>query len=338
MYTFVDHLNGESLTLRPEGTASCVRAVLAAQSAVQRAAAAVLHRPDVPARAPAEGALPAVPPGRRRGAGLSRPGRGCRAHRHVRRACGSSSDWTDIRLQINTLGSPEARARYRARLVKYLEQHLRAPGRGRPAGACTPIRCACWTARIRRCRQLIEGAPRLYDDLDEDSLKHFEDLQAILRALGLEYEINPRLVRGLDYYNHTVFEWVTDRLGAQAAVCAGGRYDGLIEQLGGKPAPACGFAMGVERLLALMGDAGTPAPPSAPDVYLVLSGAGVRRVGLAGGGAPARCRAEGRLALRRRQLQVADEAGRRERSALRRDRRRGRGRRRRRWRSSRCGN
>ena len=124
-------------------------------------------------------------------------------------------------------------------------------------------------------QELIEGAPRLYDDLDEDSLKHFEDLQVILRSLGLDYEINPRLVRGLDYYNHTVFEWLTDRLGAQAAVCAGGRYDGLIVQLGGKPAPACGYAMGVERLLALMSDAGTVAPPSAPDVYLAFSGAGV---------------------------------------------------------------
>jgi histidyl-tRNA synthetase len=120
----------------------------------------------------------------------------------------------------------------------------------------------------------IDGAPRLYDDLDEDSLKHFEDLQAILRSVGLEYEINPRLVRGLDYYNHTVFEWLTGRLGAQAAVCAGGRYDGLVTQLGGKAAPACGYAMGVERLLALMSESGAVAPHAPPDVYLVFSGAG----------------------------------------------------------------
>ena len=111
---------------------------------------------------------------------------------------------------------------------------------------------------------VIEGAPRLIDDLDEDSLKHFEELQTHPARLELEYQINPRLVRGLDYYNYTVFEWVTDRLGAQAAVCAGGRYDGLLEQLGGKPAPACGFAMGVERLLALMGEPGSAAPPRRP--------------------------------------------------------------------------
>ena len=126
-------------------------------------------------------------------------------------------------------------------------------------------------------QSIIEGAPRLYDDLDEDSLRHFDGVQAILRGLDIEYEIRPRLVRGLDYYNYTVFEWTTERLGAQAAVCAGGRYDGLIPQLGGKPAPACGFAMGVERVLALLAAGedtigqGTPA-----DVYLAHSGAGTQ--------------------------------------------------------------
>jgi histidyl-tRNA synthetase len=118
---------------------------------------------------------------------------------------------------------------------------------------------------------VIAEAPRLADDLDEVSVKHFEELQAILGSAGIEYEINPRLVRGLDYYNYTVFEWVTDRLGAQAAVCAGGRYDGLFAQLGGKPAPACGFAMGVERLLALIATEEQPAA-AAPDAYLVHSG------------------------------------------------------------------
>jgi histidyl-tRNA synthetase len=118
---------------------------------------------------------------------------------------------------------------------------------------------------------VIGGAPRLMDDLDDGSLQHFEQLQALLRTAGIEYEINPRLVRGLDYYNYTVFEWVTDRLGAQAAVCAGGRYDGLFAQLGGKPAPACGYAMGIERLLALASAAGQPEP-EVYDVYLVHSG------------------------------------------------------------------
>jgi histidyl-tRNA synthetase len=121
-------------------------------------------------------------------------------------------------------------------------------------------------------QEIVENAPRLLDDLDEDSLKHFEAVQAILREAGIEYQINPRLVRGLDYYNYTVFEWVTDRLGAQGTVCAGGRYDGLIEQIGGKPAPACGFAMGVERLLALMQESGFEPPHSAPDAYVVHQG------------------------------------------------------------------
>src|SRR5262249_45793987 len=118
-------------------------------------------------------------------------------------------------------------------------------------------------------QELIEGAPRLLDALGPDSLGHFEGVQAILRDAGRPYEINPRLVRGLDYYNLTVFEWVSDGLGAQGAVCAGGRYDGLLEQLGGKAAPACGFAIGIERLLALL--PGTDERVS-PDVYLVNQG------------------------------------------------------------------
>src|SRR5207245_8175389 len=117
--------------------------------------------------------------------------------------------------------------------------------------------------------EIINGAPRLLDDLDEDSLAHFEGLQRILREEGIDFDINPRLVRGLDYYNRTVFEWVTGRLGAQGTVCAGGRYDGLLEQVGGKPAPACGWAMGIERLLALVSDSGEHP---CPDVYLVNQG------------------------------------------------------------------
>jgi histidyl-tRNA synthetase len=116
---------------------------------------------------------------------------------------------------------------------------------------------------------VIAGAPRLLDALGEESLKHFEGVQAILKDAGRPYEINPRLVRGLDYYNLTVFEWVTDRLGAQGTVCAGGRYDGLLEQIGGKPAPACGWAMGIERLLALLADSGERV---CPDIYLVNQG------------------------------------------------------------------
>jgi histidyl-tRNA synthetase len=122
-------------------------------------------------------------------------------------------------------------------------------------------------------REVIEAAPRLLDDLDEESLGHFEELQRLLRHCGVEFRINTRLVRGLDYYNRTVFEWVTNRLGAQGTVCAGGRYDGLIAQIGGKSAPGAGFAMGVERLLSLLAEAGARPPAGGPDVYLAWSGA-----------------------------------------------------------------
>jgi histidyl-tRNA synthetase len=119
---------------------------------------------------------------------------------------------------------------------------------------------------------MIEAAPRLADDLDQISLQHFEQLQVMLRAANVPFRINTRLVRGLDYYNATVFEWVTTRLGAQGTVCAGGRFDSLIEQIGGKPAPACGYAMGVERLLALLQDQGFQPPGKTPDAYIVHVG------------------------------------------------------------------
>jgi histidyl-tRNA synthetase len=127
-------------------------------------------------------------------------------------------------------------------------------------------------------REIVEQAPRLADDLDETSLKQFEALQAMLRDAAVEFRINSRLVRGLDYYNGAVYEWVSDRLGAQNAVCAGGRYDGLVEHIGGKPAPACGFAMGIERLLVLL-KAGAAVPLRATDVYLLRQGAAAERYG-----------------------------------------------------------
>jgi histidyl-tRNA synthetase len=127
-------------------------------------------------------------------------------------------------------------------------------------------------------QELVEGAPRLIDYLGEESLKHFDGVQRLLKDAGVPYRINPRLVRGLDYYNLTVFEWVTDQLGAQGTVCAGGRYDGLIGQLGGKPAPACGFAMGIERLLSLWRDLGRQHDTPAPDVYVVHQGDAAQRM------------------------------------------------------------
>jgi histidyl-tRNA synthetase len=273
MYTFVDHLNGESLTLRPEGTASCVRAVLQHNLLYGGPQRLYYTGPMFRHERPQKGRYRQF---HQIGVeALGYPGPDVDAE-HIGMAARlwKQLGLADIRLQINTLGSPESRARYRARLVGYLERHFDAlDADGKRRLHTNPLRVL--DSKNPAMQALIEDAPRLYDDLDEDSLKHFEGLQAILRSLGLDYEINPRLVRGLDYYNHTVFEWLTERLGAQAAVCAGGRYDGLIAQLGGKPAPACGYAMGVERLLALMSEAGAVAPQSAPDVYLAFSGAGV---------------------------------------------------------------
>jgi histidyl-tRNA synthetase len=270
MYTFVDELNGESLTLRPEGTASCVRAVLQHNllyNAPQRLFyAGPMFRHERPQK------------GRYRQfhqvgvESLGYPGPDMDAEHIIMCAdLWRRLKLSDVRLEINTLGSAEARARHRARLIHYLEQHqdkLDAEATRRLHS--NPLRIL--DSKNPAMQAIIENAPKLLDDLDEDSLRHFEAVQAILREAGIEYQINPRLVRGLDYYNYTVFEWVTDRLGAQGTVCAGGRYDGLIEQIGGKPAPACGFAMGVERLLALMQEGGFEPPHPAPDAYVVHQG------------------------------------------------------------------
>ncbi len=171
-------------------------------------------------------------------------------------------------MQINCLGSAAERAAYRKSLVSYLESREKdLDDDSKRRLRTNPLRVL--DSKNPEMQTLIAGAPHLLDALGEDSLKHFEGVQAILKDAGRPYEINPRLVRGLDYYNLTVFEWVSGDLGAQGTVCAGGRYDGLLEQIGGKAGPACGFAMGIERLLALLADSGERA---SPDVYLVNQG------------------------------------------------------------------
>jgi histidyl-tRNA synthetase len=182
-----------------------------------------------------------------------------------------------IALDLNTLGDASARARYRARLVKYLERNeARLDADSKRRLHANPLRVL--DSKNPDMREIVEQAPRLADDLDETSLKQFEALQAMLRDAAVEFRINTRLVRGLDYYNGAVYEWVSDRLGTQNAVCAGGRYDGLVEHIGGKPAPACGFAMGIERLLVLL-KAGAAVPLRATDVYLLRQGAAAERYG-----------------------------------------------------------
>jgi histidyl-tRNA synthetase len=176
-----------------------------------------------------------------------------------------------LRLEISTLGNAESRALHRSRLIQYFERHRDSLDEDSLRRLhINPLRIL--DSKNPGMQEIIEGAPKLIDDLDEESCMHFESLQHILREQGIAFEINLRLVRGLDYYNRTVFEWVTDKLGAQGTVCAGGRYDGLIEQVGGKSAPACGFAMGIERLLALMQEYGKQITQPAPDIYIVHQG------------------------------------------------------------------
>jgi histidyl-tRNA synthetase len=175
-----------------------------------------------------------------------------------------------LTLQINSLGTPESRRGYRARLVEYFEAHraeLDADSQRRLG--TNPLRIL--DSKNPQMQELIRGAPLLTDFLDDESRAHFVELRRLLDGFGIAYEINPRLVRGLDYYNRTVFEWITQSTGAQNAVCSGGRYDGLIAQLGGEPTPAVGFAMGVERLVTLL-LAAHPVPPCRPDVYVVVTG------------------------------------------------------------------
>jgi histidyl-tRNA synthetase len=178
---------------------------------------------------------------------------------------------TGLKLQINSLGTPDSRRAYRARLLEYLRAHaaqLDADSERRLAG--NPLRVL--DSKHPQMQEVIRGAPLLTEHLDPESHAHFDALCGMLRGVGVSYEINPRLVRGLDYYNRTVFEWITPSTGAQNAVCSGGRYDGLIAQLGGDATPAIGFAMGVERLVALMQAAGGAVPAPPPDVYVVVSG------------------------------------------------------------------
>jgi histidyl-tRNA synthetase len=177
-----------------------------------------------------------------------------------------------LTLQLNSLGTPDSRRAYRAHLVDYLRAHegqLDADSQRRLGG--NPLRVL--DSKNPQMQELIAGAPLLSEHLDAESRAHFEALCGMLAAVGVPYEINPRLVRGLDYYNRTVFEWVTASTAAQNAVCSGGRYDGLIAQLGGDATPAIGFAMGVERLVALLLAARGPVSAAPPDVYVVVSGA-----------------------------------------------------------------
>ncbi|GDX59921.1 histidine--tRNA ligase [Nitrosomonadaceae bacterium] len=275
MYTFLDHLNGESLTLRPEGTASCVRAALEHNLLYSGPQRLYYSGPMFRHERPQKGRYRQFHQVGVEALGYTGPDIDAE-HIVMCAALWGKLGIADVRLEIGTLGSVESRNLHRGRLINYLEQHLGELDEDAHRRLhSNPLRIL--DSKNPEMQQIIDGAPRLLDDLDEDSLKHFEGLQRSLRDQQIDFEINPRLVRGLDYYNRTVFEWVTDRLGAQGTVCAGGRYDGLVEQIGGKSTPACGFAMGVERLLALMQECGKEIPHVGPDIYVVHRGENATR-------------------------------------------------------------
>jgi histidyl-tRNA synthetase len=274
MYAFEDALNGERLALRPEGTAGCVRA------AIQHSLVAA----DGPQRLYYQGPM----------FRHERPqkGRYRQFHQIGAEALGFAGPdidaeliimgarlWeqfglTDIKLELNSLGSAEERASHRAALIAYFESNRdKLDEDAERRLHSNPLRIL--DSKSPAMQEIVEAAPKLIDYLGEKSLAHFEMVQVLLHKVGIAFRVNHRLVRGLDYYNLTVFEWVSDRLGAQGTVCAGGRYDGLVEQLGGKPMPAAGFAMGVERLLALWRESGEveyAVERSIPDVYVTHRG------------------------------------------------------------------
>jgi histidyl-tRNA synthetase len=276
MYTFDDR-NGDSLTLRPEGTAGCVR--FAEQNGllynqVQRLwYSGAMFRHERPQK------------GRYRqfeqiGAecfGMSGPDIDAELLLLCARIWQRLGISDEVTLELNSLGSAEARSLYASELVQFLRQFqadLDEDSQRRLES--NPLRIL--DSKVEKTRALLADAPRLDDFIDEESRTHFNELCGMLDDLGIVYRINPNIVRGLDYYNRTVFEWVTDALGAQGTVCAGGRYDGLVEQLGGKPTPGVGFAMGLDRL-ALMLENKT-VPEADADVYVVSQGSGPRQAAM----------------------------------------------------------
>ena len=279
MYTFVDELNGESLTLRPEGTASCVRAAIEHNLLFDGGKRLWYAGPMFRHERPQKGRYRQFHQVGVEALGFAGPDLDVEHLLMTARLWKLLGMAEHIRLEINTLGGAEARASHRQKLIAWFEAHAdQLDEDARRRLHSNPLRIL--DSKNPAMQALVEAAPRLMDELDEAALVHFQAVKQGLEDAGIAYTVNPRLVRGLDYYNHTVFEWVTDRLGAQGTVCAGGRYDGLVGQLGGKPAPACGFAMGVERLLVMMADLGLTPAPAGPDVYLVNVGEAAGRFAL----------------------------------------------------------
>ena len=270
MYSFEDSLNGDHLTLRPEGTASCVRAVLQHNLLYNAPQRLYYSGPMFRHERPQKGRYRQFHQIGVEALGYADPDIDAEQILMCARLW-RKLGIRDVILQINTLGDAAARKQHREKLIAYFEQHAALLDADATRRLHTnPLRIL--DSKNPAMQELVTAAPSLTDELEEDALRHFDEVQATLKHHDVVFEINPRLVRGLDYYNRTVFEWVTTRLGAQGTVCAGGRYDGLVEQVGGKPAPATGFAMGVERLLALLQEDGMVLPKAKVDVYVVHQG------------------------------------------------------------------
>ncbi|MCG6658551.1 histidine--tRNA ligase [Halomonas campisalis] len=250
MYTFEDR-NGDSLTLRPEGTASCVRAAMEHGLLHNQTQRLWYQGPMFRYERPQKGRYRQFHQIGVETFGLEGPDIDAEVILLSARLWRELGLAEHVTLELNSLGSSEARAAYRDTLVAYFERHhdLLDEDSRRRLGS-NPLRIL--DSKNPAMAEMLAGAPKLIDHLDDASREHFEALCAILDSAGIDYVINPRLVRGLDYYGRTVFEWTTTALGSQGTVCAGGRYDGLVEQLGGKPTPAVGFAMGIERLILLL--------------------------------------------------------------------------------------
>ena len=268
MYSFEDRLNGEQLTLRPEATAGVVRAVVEHNMLYNGGQRLYYMGPMFRHERPQRGRYRQF---HQIGAeALGFPGAEVDAELILLAATlWQELGLQDVRLELNSLGQPNERAAHRAALITHLEAHADVLDEEAKRRLHTnPLRIL--DTKNPAMQAVVEAAPKLIDFLGEASLAHFNAVKAILDASGVAYRINPRLVRGMDYYNLTVFEFVTDRLGSQGTICGGGRYDYLIEQVGGKPAPAVGWALGVERVLELLKEQGTLPAPTGPDVYAIV--------------------------------------------------------------------
>ncbi|MGV3493265.1 MAG: histidine--tRNA ligase [Ramlibacter sp.] len=268
MYSFEDKLNGEHLTLRPENTAGVVRAVTEHSLLYDGPKRLYYMGPMFRHERPQRGRYRQFHQIGAEALGFAGPDVDAELIL-LAQALWQALGLKDVRLEINSLGQPAERKEHRAQLIAYLERHAdQLDEDAKRRLHSNPLRIL--DTKNPAMQALVEGAPKLMDFLGEASLAHFNGLRAILDANGIAYTINPRLVRGLDYYNLSVFEFITGSLGAQGTICAGGRYDDLIVQVGGKAAPAVGWALGVERVLELVKEQGATVPPLAPDAYAIV--------------------------------------------------------------------